>query len=472
MKRLRVYVAGGGKCYILTALLTTATWMSVSAQQTPTPLPQNTLPPMGNVGINTTSPSVPLEVVGQSKIIGRLKVDSMVIVRDSVRVHRDLSVLGSTKVKGRLTISGPARFKEKAVISGLTRMKSNAVIHGNLRIKSLADTSANHRGMLLITPNGKVTKGPDIDPGIIDDACVAPKILPWVSARNFASYAGAKKDVVLCPYSYRNVGIGTVHPLARLDIWGGKADTYGWNKTLRLSDTSSTIFSGSSTQTLLFNMKSTGTPAFTFAYQMGSSVQVPLLHIRSIGLVGINTTNPDRPLSVQGHGGHTELISLKNSGGQTEWHINFRSGGLNFAETGVADARLFLQKGGNVGIGTDQPAYKLDVCGTIRSKEWIVETGWCDYVFEEGYTRPTWQEIKSHYLTFKNLPQMPKGKKVETEGLHMSEAWRGAAYNIELNRLDITALYEKIAQLEEEVEKLKLENENLKPHPVNRSMHK
>jgi hypothetical protein len=38
---------------------------------------------------------------------------------------------------------------------------------------------------------------------------------------------------------------------------------------------------------------------------------------------------------------------------------------LNFVETGVADGRLFLKPGGNVGIGTTNPAAQLDVRGDI-----------------------------------------------------------------------------------------------------------
>jgi hypothetical protein len=80
------------------------------------------------------------------------------------------------------------------------------------------------------------------------------------------------------------------------------------------------------------------------------------------GNVGIGTTtNMDRPLSIKGTGGHLEWINFQDAKGNTKWHLNHAAGGLNLAETGVAEARLFIKPGGNVGIGTAGPAADLEV---------------------------------------------------------------------------------------------------------------
>ncbi|MFH2096882.1 MAG: hypothetical protein ABIJ16_14325, partial [Bacteroidota bacterium] len=76
--------------------------------------------------------------------------------------------------------------------------------------------------------------------------------------------------------------------------------------------------------------------------------------------LGIGTTAPDKPLSISGTGANNELISFKN-GSTTEWHINMNGGGINFAETTVADYILYLEQGGDVGINTGNPLYKLQV---------------------------------------------------------------------------------------------------------------
>ncbi len=48
------------------------------------------------------------------------------------------------------------------------------------------------------------------------------------------------------------------------------------------------------------------------------------------------------------------------------WHVNYKDSGFNFSETDVADGRLFLQNGGNVGVNTNNPTEQLDIDGNMR----------------------------------------------------------------------------------------------------------
>lgn len=103
--------------------------------------------------------------------------------------------------------------------------------------------------------------------------------------------------------------------------------------------------------------KGTGTPPPPDVFQEKFTV-------RADGLVGIGTTTPRNPLGIRGTGSAQELISFEDPSGITKWHINQNlngNSGLNFVETGVADGRLFIQAGGNVGVGTPTPTNTLHV---------------------------------------------------------------------------------------------------------------
>jgi hypothetical protein len=74
-------------------------------------------------------------------------------------------------------------------------------------------------------------------------------------------------------------------------------------------------------------------------------------------LTGFGTEDPTHTVTVNG------AIAVQQSG-TTKYHLNYSSGGLNLSETSVADYRLFVKDGGNVGIGTSNPTARLHVSGS------------------------------------------------------------------------------------------------------------
>ena len=107
--------------------------------------------------------------------------------------------------------------------------------------------------------------------------------------------------------------------------------------------------------------------------------------VRVGGRLGAGSAAPRAAVGIRGVGATEELLSFEDSAGVTQWHVSQNVGGrsgLNFAETDVADGdgRLYLQAGGNIGMGTTEPTNPLHVgqVSGIRQNELYLSggTGW------------------------------------------------------------------------------------------------
>ncbi len=137
-----------------------------------------------------------------------------------------------------------------------------------------------------------------------------------------------------------NIGIGTVAPAGAVSI---KSKDVNQGTLSFFTPASADVeYDGGADKVFVFKDSQNGRTSF---------MQTQL---------GVGTVTPRNPFAVRATGAAEELVSFETAAGATRWHVNQAlpgtAGGLNFAETNVADGRLFLENGGRVGIGTAKPA--------------------------------------------------------------------------------------------------------------------
>jgi hypothetical protein len=110
--------------------------------------------------------------------------------------------------------------------------------------------------------------------------------------------------------------------------------------------------------------------------------------------------------------------------------------------------KMTILPNGNVGIGTAEPIHKLDVDGTIRAKEIIVENDGADFVFEDGYQLMPLDELDQYIKDNRHLPGIPKAESMQANGMSVGEMQ--------------TMLLQKIEEFTLYMIELKKENEQLK----------
>ncbi len=109
---------------------------------------------------------------------------------------------------------------------------------------------------------------------------------------------------------------------------------------------------------------------------------------------------------------------------------------------------------GNVGIGTSSPSNELDVKGTIRAEEVIVQTGWSDFVFEDDYQLRTLDEVAGFIAENGHLPEIPSAKEVAANGVTLGQMNAGLLQKLEELTLYLLDLQDQNRDLLERVKKL------------------
>lgn len=188
------------------------------------------------------------------------------------------------------------------------------------------------------------------------------------------------------------------------------------------------------------------------------------------GRVGIGTTNPNHELVVQGDDPALQIRddTADNSTNAARLELLERAGGafdggaflwwngatnkllIGTKNSGINTNVLVIDRASNgVGIGTQNPgSYRLAVNGKVRAKEIVVETGWSDYVFDDGYELTPLAEVKAFIKANGHLPDVPSAAEVAANGVSIGESQATLLRKIEELTLHVIALEGRLAQVE------------------------
>jgi hypothetical protein len=117
---------------------------------------------------------------------------------------------------------------------------------------------------------------------------------------------------------------------------------------------------------------------------------------------------------------------------------------------------MMISSTGDVGVGLNNPQYKLDVCGTIRAKEVRVNTIGCDYVFSKSYKLMPFDSLGKFIEQNNHLPGVPPAAVMESpEGVALGEL-----NSIYLKKIEELTLYmliqqKQIGEMQKEIDELK-----------------
>jgi hypothetical protein len=406
---------------------------------------QNTFPNSGNAGIGTTSPSYPLEIrQPNSSFFG---TDSIAPNELGLKIHRlgpnsntDNGVGIGFGVSSLSSLVGGAIIFERNGSDSQGKLHfatKNQIGTGNLPIRMTLDQDGKLSvGTINPTPNGQITvrgNGAGGTIAILPNASDGETSvghfsepdgtgLNWVAGvggwGNTGDYVIGSSDATssgprIVIQADGNIGIGVPTPNAKLVVDGGSS-------TMRVT-TDENIFQ--------------------------------------------NTTIP---LFLDGKNGVGTQMRFQGSGGANSFIDIGKDANGDFVVERGDNNQFLIGANGNVGIGTTNPANKLDVCGTIRATEIKVESGWCDYVFEDGYLLTSLEQVKRHIAEKGYLHKTPSALEIEQAGgIELASTAVQQQEKIEEIFLHLIQLNERLKQQDDRIKNLEKENAELKSRLAN-----
>ncbi len=323
-------------------------------------------------------------------------------------------------------------------------------------------------------------------PIMVQDGCISSSSQTNLKLQTF-NYNGSSLDPITrmtILYSNGNVGIGTMTPDNKLQVNGGLKIGQGNTATERNTNV---LYFGDEDYVKIGEFDADNMLSFTASK-----------YCFNTGNVGIHTTTATYPLDINGevfiravdidpvsnwnncylYWAAHNLVMGTPPGTPAHNSIDLKPGGTTaISEPLFSRLRMYtatstnqqtqkielctenncwFNNNGNFGIGTSSPTHKLDVRGTIRANEVLVNIpSGADFVFENGYQLMPLDELSEYVQQNKHLPEVKSAGEMEQEGVTMGE------FQIQLlQKVEELTLY--ILQQQEEINSLKQQLVELK----------
>jgi hypothetical protein len=395
-----------------------------------------------NVGINTATPTASLDVNGD--VVFRT---ATLIVADGITLALDVNTTKFSyyRMEGptaNFTLAGIAAGADGRLLTLFNRSGFTMQLNNE-------DASA--------APTDRIVTGTNADITISDKGMVSFQFDgnegKWIvkSSSKGGAGGGGYWDISgtnIFNTNTGNVGIGTNNPTSKFTIQT-PLNTTGWthiggNNQIVLDEAIGGISAALGTSTNHAFRLNAGGVGRVHIYPAGEVV-VGSNTTGSFGKFTVETLNNSYGISHRGENGNVLATFM---GGSSAGFGTFSNTNMRIFANGVS--AMFIGSGSNnVGIGIDFPNYKLEVNGTVRSKEVIVETvNWPDYVFDENYKLPLLIDVEKFILQNKHLPNIQSSKEIEEKGLYLGDTQKRMMEKIEELTLYIIQLNKRISELE------------------------
>ena len=299
------------------------------------------------------------------------------------------------------------------------------------------------------------------------------KAQSWLTGTNSSNIA-----TIYSNPSDAYVGIGTTNPLDKLHIQGGDI-RIAYTNPLQARGASVYFGSGDIVRVGVWD----GRHALSFKANRFNFVN---------GNVGIGVSNPQYKLDVNGilylrslaqptgsprcflqwedeictmgvpSGHYSHTIVQIMPGGSSEGQLFSRLSLFHAYDESNREEKIrfcsrwdsWINTPASFGIGTDAPQYKLDVRGTIRASEILVNTAsGADFVFDESYNLRPLSEVKEYIQTNQRLPEIPSAAEMQENGVNMNELQMQLLQKVEELTLYIIQQEQRIQELESQLTK-------------------